>query len=150
MMKTISNALWRFRHALNNYYVHRGLSPLNLFGYMMPNEWDIVVQQHTTRQDVALKNKMKVLNVKNKFRHKLGPGGYKAAMPKWANKEQELCDGRILLPLEGCTMRTRNWIRGHSRIDDRGRLITSSSEVTSVVEKAKTLAAKEKTDEFKS
>jgi hypothetical protein len=29
-------------------------------------------------------------------------------------------------------------------------LIASSSEVTSVVEKAKTLAAKEKTDEFKS
>jgi homospermidine synthase len=150
MMKTISNALWRFRHALNSYYVHRGLSPLNLFGYMTPNEWDTVVQQHTTPQDVALNNKMKELNVKNKFRHKLGPGGYKAAMPKWANKEQELCDGRILLPLEGCTMRTRNWIRDHSRIDDSGRLITSSFEVTSVVEKAKTLAAKEKTGEFKS
>jgi hypothetical protein len=31
-MKTISNALWRFRHALNKYYVQRGLSPLNRFG----------------------------------------------------------------------------------------------------------------------
>jgi hypothetical protein len=47
-------------------------------------------------------------------------------------------------------MHTRNWIQGHSHIDDSGRLIISSSEVTSVAEKAKTLAAKEKTGEFKS
>jgi hypothetical protein len=29
---------------------------------------------------------MKELNVKNKFRHKIGLGGYKTAMPKWAKK----------------------------------------------------------------
>jgi hypothetical protein len=85
---------------------------------------------------------MKELNVKNKFRHKLGPGGYKATMPKWAKKEQEICDAGIPDPLEGCTVRTRNWIQGHSHTDDSGRLITSSSEVTSVVEKAKTLTTK--------
>jgi hypothetical protein len=93
---------------------------------------------------------MKELNVKNKFRHKLGPGGYKAAMPKWAKKDQELHDAGIPDPLEGCTVRTRNWIRGRSHTDDSGWLIPSSSEVTSVIEKAKTLAAKEKTGEFKS
>jgi hypothetical protein len=37
-MKTISNALRRFRHALNKYYVPRGLSLLNWFGYITPNE----------------------------------------------------------------------------------------------------------------
>jgi hypothetical protein len=31
---------------------------------------------------VVLSNKMKELNVKNKFRHKLVLGGYKATMPK--------------------------------------------------------------------
>jgi hypothetical protein len=51
---------------------------------------------------------MKELNAKNKFRHKLGPGGYRAAMVKWAKKEQELCDAGILDPLEGFTVRTRN------------------------------------------
>jgi hypothetical protein len=71
-------------------------------------------------------------------------------MPKWAKKLQELHDARIPDPLEGCTVRTRNWIRGRSHIDDSGRLITLSSEVTSVIEKAKTLTAKEKTGEFKS
>jgi hypothetical protein len=54
---------------------------------------------------------MKELNVKNKFRHKLGPSWYEAAMPKWKKKEQELCEARILNPLEGCMVCTRNWIR---------------------------------------
>jgi hypothetical protein len=80
---------------------------------------------------------MKELNVKNKFSHTLGPGGYKAAMPKWTKKEQELREAGILYPLEGCMVCTKNWILGCSRTDDSGRLITSSSEVTSVVEKAR-------------
>jgi hypothetical protein len=51
---------------------------------------------------------MKELNMKNKFRHKLGPGGYKAAMPKWAKKEQELREARIPYPLKvaWCTPET--------------------------------------------
>jgi hypothetical protein len=32
MLETISNAFWRFRHALNKYYVQRGMSPLNQIG----------------------------------------------------------------------------------------------------------------------
>jgi hypothetical protein len=108
MMKIISNALWRFRHAINKYYVQRGLSPLNQFGYITINEWDTFVQQHTTSQVVALSNKMKELNVKNKFWHKLGLGEYKATIPKWAKKEQGLRDAGIPDPLEGCTMHTRN------------------------------------------
>jgi hypothetical protein len=150
MIKIIPNAHRRFRHALDRYYVQRGLSPQNRFGYITPNEWDTFVQQHTTPQVIALSNKMKELNAKNKFRHKLGPGGYKVAMSKWAKKEQELRDDGIPDPLEGCTMHTKNWIWGCSRTDDSGRLIASSSKITSMVEKAKTLAAKEKTGEFKS
>jgi hypothetical protein len=119
-IKTISNALQSFRHALNKYYVQSALSPLNWFGYITPNEWNTFVQQHTTPQAVDLSNKMKELNVKNKFRHKLGPGGYKAAMPKWTKKDQELHDAGILEPLEGCTVSTRNWIRGHSCTNDSG------------------------------
>jgi hypothetical protein len=49
MMKTISNALQRFRHALSN-YVQRDLLPLNRFGYITPNEWDKFVVQHIPLQ----------------------------------------------------------------------------------------------------
>jgi hypothetical protein len=126
-MKTISNALHWFRHALNKYYVQRGLSPLNQFGYITPNDWDTFIKQHTTLEVIALSNKMKGLNKKNKFRHKLGFRGYKAAMPIWTKKEQELREARIPYPLEGCTVCIKNWIRGRSCTDDSGRLITSSS-----------------------
>jgi hypothetical protein len=93
---------------------------------------------------------MKELNKKNKFRHKLEPGGYKVAMSIWTKKDQELREAGIPDPLEGCTVCTKNWIRGRSHIDVSRRLITSNSEFTSVVEKAKTLTAKEKVGEMKS
>jgi hypothetical protein len=54
---------------------------------------------------------MKELNVKNKFRHKLGPGGYKIAMPNSVKKEQELHEVGIPDPLQGCTVSTRNMVR---------------------------------------
>jgi hypothetical protein len=103
-MKTISNALQRFRHALNKHYVQRGLSPLNQFGYITSNEWDTFVQQHTTPQATALSNKMKEQNVKNKFRNKLVPVGYKAAMPKWVKKEH--CAHQIHLKVALCAPET--------------------------------------------
>jgi hypothetical protein len=106
MMKIISNALPRFKHALNKYYVQRSMSPLNRFGYITSNEWDTFIQQHTTPEVISLINKMKELNVNNKFRHKVGPGGYKATMAKWIKKEQELRENRIPDPLEGCTVHT--------------------------------------------
>jgi hypothetical protein len=37
-IKTIYNSLRWFRHALNKYYVQRGLSQLNQFGYITPKE----------------------------------------------------------------------------------------------------------------
>jgi hypothetical protein len=95
---------------LSKYYLQRGLSPLNQFGYSTPNEWDAFIQQHTTLEAIALSNKMKELNMKNKFRHKLGPEGYKASIQKWTKKEQELHDTGIPDPLEGCMMHTRNLI----------------------------------------
>jgi hypothetical protein len=71
-------------------------------------------------------------------------------MPIWTKKDQEHHEFGIPYPLEGCTMCTKNWIRVCYRTDDSGWLITSRSEVTSVVEKANTLTAKEKIGEFKS
>jgi hypothetical protein len=69
-------------------------------------------------------------------------------MPKWTKKEQEIRAAGILDPQEGCTLRTKNFIRGCSRMDDNGQLITSSSEVTEVIKKGKTLIDKEETGEF--
>jgi hypothetical protein len=97
---------------------------------------------------MARSNRMKELIWKNKFKHRLGPGGYKATIPLWTKKEQELCKAGILDPLEGCTLRTRNWIQGRSHIDDKGQLVTSNSDITRVIENVKDLITKEKTGKF--
>jgi hypothetical protein len=51
---------------------------------------------------------MKELIWKNKFRHILGPGGYKVVIPLWKKKEQVLHEAGIPDPLEGYMLRTRN------------------------------------------
>jgi hypothetical protein len=117
---TIGRALRRFSHALNKLYVQPGISPFNLFGFITPNEWNTFKELHTTSESMALNNRMKELIRKNKFKHRLEPGGYKASIPLWTKKEQELREAGIPGPLEGCTLCTRNWIRGRSRIDDKG------------------------------
>jgi hypothetical protein len=39
-IRIIGNALQRFRHGLNKFYVQTSRSPLNRFGFIMPNEWN--------------------------------------------------------------------------------------------------------------
>jgi hypothetical protein len=101
-------ALQRFRHALNKFNVQPGVSPLNRFGFITPNEWNTFQQRHITPEAMACSNRMKELIQKNKFKHRLGPGGYKVAIPLWTKMEQELHEAGIPDPHEGWTLRTRN------------------------------------------
>jgi hypothetical protein len=76
---TIGRALQRYRHALNKFYVQIGVSPFNLFGFITPNEWNTFKELHTAPKSMARSNRMKELIRKNKFKHRIGLGGYKAA-----------------------------------------------------------------------
>jgi hypothetical protein len=51
------------------------------FGFITPNEWNTFKQLHTTPEAMARCNRMKEIIQNNKFKHGLGPGGYKAAIP---------------------------------------------------------------------
>jgi hypothetical protein len=51
---------------------------------------------------------MKELIWKNKFKHRIGPDGYKAAIPLWTKKEQKLHEARIPDPLKGWMLHTTN------------------------------------------
>jgi hypothetical protein len=69
---------------------------------------------------MALSNRIKELSQKNKFKHRLGLGGYKATIPIWTKKEQELREAGISDPLVGCMLRTRKWIWSRSSRVDNG------------------------------
>jgi hypothetical protein len=85
---------------------------------------------------------MKELIQKNKFKHRIGPHGYKVAISLWKKKEQELREAGIPDPLEGCMLHMRNWICGRSLIDGNEQLVTSNSDITRVIENAKDLITK--------
>jgi hypothetical protein len=90
-IRTIGNALRRFRHGLNKFYIQTSRSPLNWFGFIKPNERNTFQQQHTSPGAITLSNKMKELNKNNKFTHRLGPSGYKVAMPMDKEGTRALC-----------------------------------------------------------
>jgi hypothetical protein len=138
-----------FRHALNKFYVQPSVSLFNRFGFITPNEWSIFQQLHTTPEAVAHSNRMKELISNNKFKHRLGPVGYKAAIPLWIKKEQEHREAGISDPREGCTLHMRNWIQDRCHIDDNRQFITSNSDITRVIENAKDLVTKKNIGEFK-
>jgi hypothetical protein len=104
----IERAIRRFRHALNKFYVQPGVSPFIRFWFITPNEWNTFQQLHATLEAMTHSNRMKELILKNKFKHRLGPGGYKAIIPLWTKKEHELHETGIPDPHKGCTLRTRN------------------------------------------
>jgi hypothetical protein len=146
---TIGRALRRFRHAPNKFYVQPHVSPFNRFGFITPNEWNTFQQLHTTLESMACSNRMKELIQKYKFKHRLGPGGYKVAIPLWTKKEQELHEAGIQDPLEGCKLHMKNLIQDRSHIDDNGQLVTSNSDITRVIENAKDLITKVEVSKFK-
>jgi hypothetical protein len=59
---------------------------LNRFGFITPNEWNTFQQLNDTPEAMELSNRMKELIHKNKFKHRLGLGGYKAPIPLWTKK----------------------------------------------------------------
>jgi hypothetical protein len=78
---TIGRVLRKFRHVLNKFYVQPSVSLFNRFGFITPNERNTFEQLHITPEAIARSNRMKELIRKNKFKHRLGPGGYMAAIP---------------------------------------------------------------------
>jgi hypothetical protein len=76
-----------FRDTLNKLYVQPNVSPFNRFWFITPNKWNTFQQLHITPAAMARSNRMKELIQKKKFKHRLGPGWYKAAIPLWIKKE---------------------------------------------------------------
>jgi hypothetical protein len=58
---TIGRALQRFIPALKKFYIQPNISPLNWFGFIIPNKWNTFQQLHITPEAISLSNRMKEL-----------------------------------------------------------------------------------------
>ena len=100
-------------------------------GYLakQADHWNAFKEYKESEDAKELSKKNKDNADKKMYHHKLGPGGYKTAMPKWDKKEQELlAKGIQPEPLrEEWELRARNWFLAHGSSYDEttGDLICS-------------------------
>jgi len=100
-------------------------------GYLakQADHWNAFKEYKESEDATEMSAKNKINADKKKYHHKLGPGGYKTAMPKWDKKEQELlAKGIQPEPLrEEWELRARNWFLAHGSSYDEttGDLICS-------------------------
>ena len=67
-------------------------------------------------------------NAKKKtYHHKMGPGGYKVALPKFAKLEEDLRAKGITPATHDFPLRSRNWLLGHgAKYDAKGNLVVDT------------------------
>jgi len=75
---------------------------------------------------------------KKKYHHKLGPGGYRTAEPKWDQAEAAMRDKGITPATEAWPRRVRNWTLGHGVQYDMetGELAVDEKKTIAVAKKA--------------
>ena len=86
-------------------------------GYLakQANHWP-AFKKYKESEDALKKSAKNKKNAdKKKYHHKLGPGGYETAMPKWDQKEAELLAKGVEPEWmrEGWELRARNWFLAH-------------------------------------
>ena len=93
--------------------------PPKFKGYLAKQEhnWDAFVKYKTSENAKALSGKNKKNAGEKVYHHKTGRGGYKTAMPKWAEQEREMLrNGVNPEPLrENWDLRARNWFLAKKR-----------------------------------
>jgi hypothetical protein len=77
--------------------------------------WPAFKAYKESEEAEKLREKNKKNADKKQYHHKMGPGGYETAVPKWDKKEAEL-QAKGIMPewkREGWELRARNWFLGH-------------------------------------
>ena len=86
-------------------------------GYLakQANHWNAFKEYKESEDAKAMSVRNKKNADKKKYHHKLGPGGYETALPKWDKKEQELLAKGIQPEWmrEEWELRARNWFLAH-------------------------------------
>jgi hypothetical protein len=93
------------------------------------NHWDEFIKYKTSAAAMEKSAKNKINAAKKKYHHKLGTGGYKAAVPKWDALEEKMIAEGITPVTYHWPRRCRNWFFAHGgRLDPAtGKIIALAS-----------------------
>ncbi|KAK3143083.1 hypothetical protein QOZ80_4BG0358010 [Eleusine coracana subsp. coracana] len=100
-------------------------------------EWVEFVEQKTSSASKELSEKMVELNKRNKFKARLGPGGYEKKILIWREQEAKLRAEGKPDPLPNTNERTRNWVYGRSELTEEGEIIVKDHATSEVVQALK-------------
>ena len=109
--------------------------PPQFTGYLLQQEenWDKFVEHKNSEDAKAKSVKNKENAAKKIHHHKTGRGGYRTAMPKWAEQEREMIRNNVTPePIrEKWDIRSRNWFLAHGCVYDMktGNLVQKTDNV---------------------
>ncbi|KAK3123318.1 hypothetical protein QOZ80_8AG0628540 [Eleusine coracana subsp. coracana] len=95
------------------------------------------VEEKTSSALKELSEKTVELNKRNKYKPRLGPGGYKKKIPIWREQEAKLRAEGKPDPLPNTNEHTRNWVYGCSELTDEAEIIVKVPTIVEVVQALK-------------
>jgi len=109
--------------------------------------WDSFLEYKNSEIAKQRSEKNKENAAKKKYHHKLGPGGYGSAEPKWAKAEAELRKKGVTPSTEAWPTRARNWLLGHGakydmetgelQIDEKAKNPVPHKEIVEAISEAR-------------
>ncbi|XP_071681949.1 uncharacterized protein [Lolium perenne] len=133
-LQKMGELFWQWKKRLWVAY-KQDKKPPKFEGYLAKQDhnWEAFLKYKTSDDAEELSKKNKKNADEKEYHHKTGRGGYKKAMPKWAEQEAEMQrNGIIPEPIrENWDLRARNWFLVHGcEYDMRtGNLVQSDSKV---------------------
>ncbi|KAK3129524.1 hypothetical protein QOZ80_6BG0481030 [Eleusine coracana subsp. coracana] len=136
-MSTLNHIFQDHKSKLNCQYVKKNQTPFDKHGNISQREWDEFVEQKTSSALKELSEKMVELNKQNKYKPRLGSGGYKKKIPIWREQEAKLRAEGKPDPLPNTNELTKNWVYGHSDLTEEGEIIVKDPATSELVQALK-------------
>ncbi|KAK3127236.1 hypothetical protein QOZ80_7AG0570240 [Eleusine coracana subsp. coracana] len=136
-MSTLNHIFRDYKSKLNCQYVKKIQILFDKHGNISQQEWDEFVEQKTSSASKELSEKMVELNKRNKYKPRLGLGGYKKKILIWREQEAKLRVEGKPDPLPNTNDHTRNWVYGRSELTDEGEIIVKDPATLEVVQALK-------------
>ncbi|XP_052155987.1 uncharacterized protein LOC127773837 isoform X2 [Oryza glaberrima] len=86
--------------------------------------WDEFVNWKTSQEAREVSTLNKANSALNKLPHRLGPSRYAKNIPKWEEKEEQLCQAGIVVEIDGWGTRTKHYAYARkAQLSDSGELV---------------------------
>ncbi|GJN13032.1 hypothetical protein PR202_ga31365 [Eleusine coracana subsp. coracana] len=131
---TLSHIFRDYKSHLNCNYVNKNRTPFDKYGHISQQDWDLFIAQKTSSEAKNLSERMLLLNKQNKYKPRLGPGGYRKKILIWREMKEKNRMTRKSREVVRLEEHARNWIYALSEITNEGEIIVKDPDTKEVVQ----------------